>query len=1026
MSRVVFPLTALEGGRLEVTRRFPDESELVSLPADNWSSFMAEYSADTRIAIRAPVDGSIQFVQKALIGRPVTLLAFRPANFAAFHTIPGWAAPVAKAFLFQFSELDDEPTRVNIYSEALRQYRRRHGNRLIQGSFSGGTLQRFEDWMLTESDIEERARNALTLGASVHVDRGQAFAVAGVGLRVSVGMVYYEGSDFTAAPPYWMDFHEYFARHKAYAPHEELGFPFDDPPSSDLFRIRYERSDNPRADGDNAFESLSGGLQGVKIFHPPTETIEQSGSFVARTRQVPGELFSFTPNARVKLRFSNGAVDYRFRLFNDNEATTPVHSSRDLTGQEPETLFGNVGYAWPERRVQPYQMAYVAANGVGLSFPIVRDLIRVVDEAASEVIGHKARLAEFLQIPGFAERTTLVDTINRITRAAPADLQPRLRSAIDNDRFTPFSAHYHQHILDKEQAVEKLVAAMNDDFFEQLRDDFSDDALVIFDKAVEALRNEERGDRFLEQTFRGFLFETAETADAARPLSFELWKAVWNSQRRVRSALVKLLFESVKEDMFYHLRLAGMRLGTPLEHSIDPLLRTMRDQFTTRFGELFAINVQDEVPMVRFIENPLTGEVSSVRYTYASPTRIVFEYDSDAIRQLDFSRDSGTSTGTASRDLLARTLNVFNLLGSIFHLIYDGVHAWKEGDQEAYYNIAKDIIGIADDVSNLMPTRHYAGVASRPGWAAIGGGLAFVSNAISLSSMIDGAWSRHADGDYRSAGFMALAASTASVSLGAEALALLGAGAATSGPLAFFIIGGTLLSVGFNFLAQALARPEAEIDFRHTYFGVDYAGLETEYNRLAPDIQNDPVQLFRRNRRFAWVGNVPRQIAHLNRYVEPVSATLSNETHQDPASGREMKVIYIDITGARCERYSRVYFELYSQGAVHFGTAGTFVIDPDAPRRGGWHPVEPAFAYRVTLLPRGRANISIRMYSEPNGPLANVNRAVVGVTFQRAVEYVDPADPLTEFLRNSPFSVALHGLIFERTAAKFMTFLEVR
>ncbi|MEO0414999.1 MAG: hypothetical protein AAF226_08620, partial [Verrucomicrobiota bacterium] len=321
-------------------------------------------------------------------------------------------------------------------------------------------------------------------------------------------------------------------------------------------------------------------------------------------------------------------------------------------------------------------------------------------------------------------------------------------------------------------------------------------------------------------------------------------------------------------------------------------------------------------------------------------------------------------------------------------------------------------------------------------------GFNVVFGAVSMAKMLTSARELHTSGNYLAADLTAIAAAGSAVTISAEALVILGVGTASSGPMAIIIISGAVFSILFELMAAAARDPEIVVDFRHTLFGQDYAALESGYDGLPATVRNDFIQTYLRNHRNSWVRNLNRQVAHLNNYLWPLNARLTNQEVTEPGGTRRIKEISISIVQVRARAFSRVYFELFAPGTPDFGTKGTFIIDPRAIRGGGWFPIvigtspgtSPAFEYQASAAIRDSVSLQIRTRAPLTSPFANTNQGVVAVAFEESIEYVlEPDSPqlrelgisadLVRAMRSNPFDLTLHEAPFENTANKSQAFI---
>ena len=1058
MSIPIFPLRSVSGTSLTVLHRFPTDSQLLSHDADQWPDLMAEYqgssAAGSRISFVAPVAGQIRFIERNLRGVPYFLLEFRPDAPMQFQAIPGWTSPVPRSLVVDVFALGEETIRLTILRDAIREFRRRGGHRIMQARFEGGRLRRADPIDLSDGDIADHARIALDGGYSPTVAKGQE--ILNTDLNIKLGMIHYEGVNPIAADVswYWLDVHEYYTRLKAAFPEEdELRFPFRDSPSDAPFRIRYENNATTAISGGNRVNTLSGGLQQVRIYHPPTESIRATGSrFSARSLAVPSELFMLSPGAEAELYLSDSAINYRQNLFRDDENETRIWQSDSFSGREIILRFSSVAYSWPASRFEPYNLVLIADNNVGISFHMVLDLLDRVRQLTVAAMEEKARFADFIRQGENAVKIKMLENINRILNGMPADFRSDLRDGLDNPAFTAFSATYMGIKNDKDLAVRQLKDAMNPQFMAQFKADPTDTNFEIFNNAIDALENEYEGDEFIRSITDGFMVTDIYNADADPPVNFDWLKSLWNIQRRVRGPLVSFLFKMVRQDMFHHARIAHEQVRLYREAAL--YASRIRVAYRGRFGELFAIqSIEVTTTTSRQQYNIMTGRRETVTEKRAVNQ---FKLDTDAISDTTAGRTAGMSSGTLVADAFAHSLNVLNLLGSIWRVAEDMIRVF-DGDPsyQELYNLTRDFVSLSSDAYHLFPSRHYAGISRGPGFANYFRGLSVVFGAVSMAKMLTSARELHTSGNYLAADLTAIAAAGSAVTISAEALVILGVGTTEStvilgvasafpSPIAFIIISGAVISILFELMAAANRDPEIVVDFRHTLFGQDYVALESGYDGLPASVRNDFVQTYLRNHRNSWVRNLNRQVAHLNNYLWPLNARLTNREVTEPVGTRQVREINIYIFQARARAFSRVYFELFAPGTPDFGTKGTFIIDPRALREGGWFPIvigtspanSPTFVYQASAATRDSVSLQIRTYAPLTSPFANTNQGVMAVSFEESIEYVlEPDSPqlrelgisadLVRTMRSNPFNLRLHEAPFENTANKSQAFIAI-
>lgn len=940
MSIPIFPLRPVSGTRLTVLHRFPTDSQLLSHGADQWPTLMAEYqgpSAGSRVSFVAPVAGRIRFIERSLLGIPYFLLEFRPDAPLQFQAIPGWASPVPRSLVVVLSALAEETARLTIFADAIREFRRRGGHRIMRARFERGRLRSADPIDLSDGDIADHARNALDGGYDIIVAKGQE--ILNTDTHINLGMIHYDGENPTASGVswYWMDVHEYYTRLKAAFPEDnELRFPFSDRPSDAPFRIRYENDATTAMSGGNRVNTLSGGMQNVRIYHTPTESIRATGGrFAARSLAVPAELFILSPGADASLQLSTSAINYRQNLFRDDENETRIWQSDPFSGRDIALRFSSVAYGWPASRFEPYNLALIADNDAGISFHMVRDLLEVVRQLTEAVFEQKARFADFIRQGENAVKIKMLENINRILNGVPADFRTDLRDGLDNTAFTAFSATYMGIKNDKELAVRRLKDAMNPQFMAQFKADPSDSNFEIFNSAIDALENEYEGDEFIRSITNGFMVTDIFNADADPPINFDWLKSIWSVQRRFRGPLVSFLFKMVRQDMFHHARIAHERM--PLIAEAAAYANRIRAAYGGRFGELFAIQ-STEVTIASWQQyNIITG-----RWQTVSGPRVVNEFTLDTTAIADASRGStsGMSSTTLMADALARAVNVLNLLGTTYRVVEDMIRVFNGNPSyQDLYNLTKDIVSLSSDAYHLFPARHYSGLSRGPNFSNFFRGFSVVFGAVSMAKMLMSARELHTSGNYLAADLTAIAAAGSAVTISAEALVVLGVGSASSGPMAVIIISGAVFSILFELMAAAARDPEVVVDFRHTIFGRDYAALESGYDGLPASVRRDFVQTYLRNHRNSWVRDLNRQVAHLNNYLWPLNARLTNREVTEPGGTRRVREINIYIVRARARAFSRVYFELFAPGTPDFGTKGTFILEPRALSGGGWFPI---------------------------------------------------------------------------------------
>ncbi len=1038
MSIPLFPLRALDGSTLTVPIGFPTDNQLLSLDTNHWPSFSAQYQtspASGRVSVLAPLDGRIRFVERTILGTPVYLLEFRPDIPLDFQAMPGWASPIPRSIVISVSALDDESSRLVVFSDAIRVFRRRGGHRK-RARFEGGRLRQVDPIDLSSGDITTLAQNALDGNYDISVEKGQE--ILNTTASINLGMIHYSGEnlDATDASIYWMDVHEYFIRLKrAFPDDSSIGFSFRHNPSDMPFRMRHEKKTSTAMSGDNHINTLIGGMQEVAIYHPPTQNLTADHTrYTDRSLAIPDELFLLSPGADASLTFSRSTVDHRLYLFRNQENESRVWRSDPRSGREISLRFSAVTYSWPATRFEPYNLALIANNNVGISFNIMKDLLDTVRRLTRTVFEQKERFANYIRQGDNAIKIKMLENINRIINGAPSSFRDDLRGALDNSVFTGFSVSYMGIKNDKDRAVILLKNSMNDQFFAQFKADPTDANIEIFNNALDALENEHEGDIFIRSITNGFMVKDIHNSSATAPVDFDWFKSIWSTQRRFRGPAVAWCFKMVRQDMFHHARIAHQQIRLHPDQ-VRYLIR-IRGAYRARFGELFSITTSEYTTTSSQVRNILTDEV--ITRTHTQRTTISFSLDTD----VEIPGAGSMSGGTIVADAFGHALNAFNLLGSLWRICEDTVKVYR-GDQsyQAIYDLTKDMVSLSSDIYHLMPSRHYTGISRGPGFAEFFRGFSVVFGTVSMAKMLMSTNDLHASGNYLSADLTAIAAAGSAVTISAEALVIMGLGSASSGGMAIIIVAGAVFSIAFELMANALRDPEIVVDFSHTMFGEDYANLQTNYDGLTDTVRNNFVQSFLLNNRNSWVRNLYRQVAHLNNYLWPLNATLTNREVNEPGSTRRVREISISIVRSRAKAYSRVYFELFSPGTPDFGTKGTFVIDPRSFRGVGWHPIvigtagtSPSLQYQATAGTGESVSLQIKTYAPLGSPLSGINKGVIAVTFDESIEYtLDPSDPnlsslgiapsLIRNMRSNPFDLRLHESPMENNANKSQAFI---
>lgn len=991
MGNLTFPL---RGERLEVRQAFATEAQLVSLGPESWLSCMAEYASRSgNLTLVAPTTGFIRVIQKPTSSDTVTipLIEFRAQSANFVYRVPQWRMPLPNRFVFSSSVLDAEPFQLEVLRRALQaeaDRRTRARTRYCMATFDGDLPAGCTDLLISRTVTDDEVRTVQRLHAPVVVRQGQVLAE--LNSQARVGMAYVQEFRDANQRWYWLDSHEIFKRIKEADPRDsDLHFPFTEDPAGGIFKIWYENRDRLPIAGSVQITRMEGGLQNSAIYQPPVENATDREREDALREYVPGELCLPMEGHPVRIFFSGTSLSFQLRLLNELGADSVIHTSREFRptaadgGGRSEILRSTHGYSFPDDRLEPY-LVELRAGDRSLSYSLQNSRMQRVNELAIALLDQKLSMVDWLRAEGRPEQVQMFNKIELFldqAGAASGDLRARLNTS----RYDTFLSDYRgrQHSLN--QAVDALTAALDAAFVNELQAEPSEANLTILSRAVDALSDTERGDVFMEEQFRGFLLPELRTS--GEPLiPLEFITGVWNSAMQFRSKAVEALVQFAKIDMYLAIR----ELYTvPMTVDRTARLGALVRRFEERFGEMHHLRIT-------------TGEfeVAGMRMQ-----NFHFEWDTAALDDADLPdqrHHDRTRAGQATA--AANTLNTINLLSSIWSIFAQGLEIYHRSDRDLswsdLYDFTENLVGVADAVADLLPTR--TTIAARPGWGAISGGVGLVFSAVSMSKVLQDALGARRRGDYQMSSWLAISAAGSAVSLGAGSLVFLGA---ASGPLAPVIITGSLIALWAGIVAGSTAASGLELDLDHCYFGQHYNGLVSRYNDLDA-IYKDPDHLgwlVARDQYFPWVNDLIGQLGYLNNHIFPLGARLRVDEIDDPSSpgtGARLTRVRLDTDRSYCVQHSRVFFILFADSTPDQHTMGSFVLSPacfTTTVAKGAEPGEgPSFAYRADRHPQGRISVHITLYFPVGTVFDNVDRAMVSITHRESIEYTPR---ITEYLR---------------------------